>query len=192
MVLQAQEVIRGFDLNGVPSGTSVLNLLLRIQGQSTMSTSVSDLRSILNDLIETCKDSQEGFHQASSRIKDGQIRTLFLKYSVQRAQFAGEIQAEITRLGTEPAKTGSTAGAIHRGWMGLKSVLTGGDSHAILAEAERGEDTAVKNYRDALGKGLPADIHDIVRAQLREINQTHDIVRQLRDSARNPRTTGAV
>src|SRR6185312_1126187 len=112
------------------------------------------------------------------------------KYSVQRAQFAGELQAEVARLGTEPAKSGSVAGAIHRGWVDLKAALTGGDNHAVLAEAERGEDAAVKNYREALSKDLPSDLHDIVRAQLREINQTHDIVRQLRDSARNATTTG--
>lgn len=156
-----------------------------------MSTNISDVRSRLNDLIETCKDAQEGFKQAAEKIKDGQIRTLFLKYSVQRSQFAGELQAEVTRLGSEPAKTGSAAGTIHRGWMGLKAALTGNDdNHAILAEVERGEDAAVKNYREALGSNLPLDVHDIVRSQLREINQSHDIVRQLRDGARPVTATG--
>jgi uncharacterized protein (TIGR02284 family) len=155
-----------------------------------MSTNVSDVRSSLNDLIETCKDSQEGFKQAADKINDGQIRTLFLKYSVQRAQFAGELQAEVARLGAEPAKTGSTAGALHRGWIDLKAALTGGDNHSILVEAERGEDAAVKNYREALGKELPSDLHEIVRAQLREINQTHDIVRQLRDGASKTTVNG--
>jgi len=155
-----------------------------------MAKDAGELRSILNNLIETCKDSQQGFREAAEKINDGQIRTLFLKYSVQRSEFAGELQAEVTRIGGEPVKSGSTAGAIHRGWMDLKAAFTGDNKHAILVEAERGEDAAVKNYREALGKELPSDIHDIVRTQLREINQTHDIVRQLRDSARTATSRG--
>ncbi|HWF09649.1 MAG TPA: PA2169 family four-helix-bundle protein [Bryobacteraceae bacterium] len=155
-----------------------------------MATDLSEVRSTLNDLIETCKDAQQGFRDAAEKIQDGQIRTLFLKYSVQRSEFAGELQAEVTRIGGEPAKSGSTGGAIHRGWIGLKAALTGDNSYAILAEAERGEDAAVKNYREALGKDLPSDIHDILKSQLREVHQTHDIVRQLRDAARPVTSTG--
>jgi uncharacterized protein (TIGR02284 family) len=70
----------------------------------------------------------------------------------------------------------------------LKSALTGNDDHAILAEAERGEDTAVKSYRDALSKDLPSDIHMVVEQQYREIQQTHNTVKALRDGMSETRT----
>ena len=40
---------------------------------------------------------------------------------------------------SEPDNTGSIGGALHRGWIDLKSALGGGD-HAILAATETGED----------------------------------------------------
>ena len=155
-----------------------------------MNNNASDVRSTLNDLIETCKDGDEGFRAAAEKVKDATIKSDFLKYSRQRAGFAGELQAEVTRIGGEPAKSGSTAGAIHRGWIGLKSAVTGDSDHGILEEAERGEDAAVKNYRDALNKKLPGDIEAIVSRQLREVQQTHNAVKAVRD--RGQTMTGRV
>ena len=57
--------------------------------------------------------------------------------------------------------------------------VTGDSDHGILEEAERGEDVAVKNYRAALAKDLPADIEAIVSRQLREIQQTHNTVKAI-------------
>jgi uncharacterized protein (TIGR02284 family) len=149
-----------------------------------MANDMSEIRSTLNDLIETCKDSNEGFRSAAEKLKDPHIQTLFLKYSLQRAQFAGELQAEVMHIGGEPAKSGSTAGAMHRGWISLKSALTGDSDHAILEEAERGEDAAAKTYRDALGKDWPSDLQTIVSRQYHEVQQTHNAVRELRDTHR--------
>ena len=40
------------------------------------------------------------------------------------------------------ADSGSVAGALHRGWVDVKSMVTGKDEEAVLNEAERGEDHA--------------------------------------------------
>jgi uncharacterized protein (TIGR02284 family) len=149
-----------------------------------MTIDIGDIRSTLNDLIEICKDSQEGFRDAAEKLKTQHIRQPFLTLSLQRAQFAGELQAEVLRLGSEPAKSGSTAGAIHRGWMDLKSAFSRDTDHAILEEAERGEDAAIKAYRNALSKDLPADLHGIILRQYREVQQAHNNIRDLRDALR--------
>jgi uncharacterized protein (TIGR02284 family) len=146
-----------------------------------MKNDTSDVRSTINDLIESCKDGDEGFRTAAEKVKDATIKSDFLKFARQRAGFAGELQAEVTRLGGDPAKSGTTTGAIHRGWIDLKSAVTGDSDHGILEEAERGEDAAVKNYRDALAKNLPADIEAIVSRQMHEIQQTHNTVKAMRD-----------
>ena len=67
--------------------------------------------SSLNDLIEICKDAQEGFRQAAEGVKNGELQTLFNTYAQQRAQFAAELQHEVLRLGGEPERTGSTVAA---------------------------------------------------------------------------------
>lgn len=144
-----------------------------------MSNDISEVRSTLNDLIETCKDSQAGFHASAEKLKDKEIHSLFLRYYLQRAEFAGELQAEVTRDGGEPSESGTAAGAMHRGWIGLKTALAADSDHEILVEAERGEDAAVKNYIAALRKRLPADIEAIVSRQFREVQETHKKVREL-------------
>jgi uncharacterized protein (TIGR02284 family) len=140
---------------------------------------VSEVRSTLNDLIETCKDSQQGFHDSAEKIKDAEIHKLFLKFYLQRAEFAGELQAEVVREGGDPAESGSAAGVIHRGWIGLKTALAADSDHEILVEAERGEEAAVKNYIAALRRHLPADIESIVSRQFRFVQETHKTVKDL-------------
>jgi uncharacterized protein (TIGR02284 family) len=48
--------------------------------------------------------------------------------------FAGELQNEVAQIGGVPETGGSTAGSLHRGWIGLKALVTGSDGHAILEE----------------------------------------------------------
>ncbi|HEX8422098.1 MAG TPA: PA2169 family four-helix-bundle protein [Pyrinomonadaceae bacterium] len=136
--------------------------------------------SVLNSLIETCKDGQNGFQTAADGIKRSEFKSLFYQYSQQRAQFAGELQQEVRRLGGDPEQAGSVAATLHRGWMNIKSAVTGEDENAVLAEAERGEDMAVASYRDALAdQSLPADVREIVERQYAQVQEAHDRVRNL-------------
>lgn len=135
--------------------------------------------STLNNLIETCKDGQQGFLQAADSIKNPEIRALFRTYSQQRAQFLTELQAEVRRMGGDPADSGSVAGALHRGWINLKAAITGQSEKAIIAEAERGEDSAVRNYEEARQTGLPPAIQSIVERQYIQVKSAHDRVRAL-------------
>lgn len=142
--------------------------------------------SILNDLIETLKDGQEGFREAAEDVKSPNLQSMFREFSAQRSTFASELQSLARSLGeSEPETTGSTAGALHRGWINLKSALTTQDEHAVLAECERGEDSAVAAYRKALeGDGLPSHVRDIVQRQASEVKAAHDRVRAARDTAK--------
>lgn len=148
-----------------------------------MAESTKDYVSTLNDLVQTGKDGEEGFRQAAEATKNSSLRSIFNEYSRQRSQFASELQSEVSRIGGDPEKSGSVGGAMHRGWMNVKSAITGKDDHAILAEAERGEDMAVKAYKDALAKDLPSDLRTIVERQYQKVQEGHQKVRSLRDSA---------
>src|SRR5207249_10642884 len=110
--------------------------------------------STINDLIETLKDGQEGFRQAAEAVADPKLKSLFNEYSLQRARFAGELQSQAVALGeSKPEDSGSAAGAMHRAWINLKSAIAKHDGHAILAECERGEDSAVEEYERAVEEG---------------------------------------
>jgi uncharacterized protein (TIGR02284 family) len=144
-----------------------------------MATDNDAVISTLNNLIETCKDGQNGFQTAADGIKNSELKTLFHTYSRQRAQFAGELQGEVRRLGGDPEKTGSVAATLHRGWINIKSAVTGEDEAAVISECERGEDSAVRNYQDAINAGLPADVRAIVERQYTQVKEAHDRIRAL-------------
>jgi uncharacterized protein (TIGR02284 family) len=133
----------------------------------------------LNNLIETCKDGEEGFRTAADGVKNSDLRTLFLTYSQQRAQFAAELQSEVRHLGGDPEDSGSVAASLHRGWINIKSTVTGEDEGAVISECERGEDSAVRNYKDALNQDLPANLRSIVERQYAQVKEAHDRIRAL-------------
>lgn len=136
----------------------------------------------LNNLIEICKDGQDGFRDAGENAHHTDLKSLFATYSLQRSKFAGELQQLLTQMGEEPQKSGSLASAIHRGWIDLKAAFTQGSDHAILAECERGEDYAVAAYRTALQEELPANIRSVVASQSDDVQQAHDDIRDRRDA----------
>jgi len=144
-----------------------------------------EIISTINGLIETLKDGQEGFKQAAEAVKDSSLKSLFNEFSLQRARFAGELQAEAVKLGEpDPEKDSSTSGALHRAWINIKSAVTSGDDHAILAECERGEDSAVNEYQDAMKEDISAPVRSIIEQQYREVKNAHDRIRNLRDAAK--------
>lgn len=137
--------------------------------------------STLNSLIETCKDGEIGFSTAADGLSSPTYKANFQQYARQRGDFARELQAQVRSLGGDPEQSGSMSGSLHRGWIDIKSVITGRDDHAILAEAERGEDAAVAAYEAALAERLPAAVAAIVQRQAGQVRATHDAVRNARD-----------
>jgi len=135
--------------------------------------------STLNSLIETCRDGQEGFKTAAEGVGNAELKELFYSYSQQRAGFVGELQDEVRRLGGEPDTTGSVTASLHRGWMGLRAAVTGGDEASVLAECERGEDAAMSSYRAAFNVDLPASCRQMVERQFAEIKEAHNKIRNL-------------
>lgn len=135
----------------------------------------------INSLIELNRDGQKGFQEAAEKINGPLIKTFCLEQSRARTHFVGELQTLVHSLGGEPDNTGTLSGALHRGWMDLKSALGGGD-HAILAATETVEDHAISKYRKTLTESLPADVRNVVERQFESVKQSHDKVKALRDS----------
>jgi uncharacterized protein (TIGR02284 family) len=141
---------------------------------------------VLNNLIETLKDGQQGFKQAAESVRDPQLKALFGQYSQQRSRFAAALQSEARSHGeTDPETSSRATGALHRGWINLKSTITGGDEHAILAECERGEDSAVEEYKKALDDGLTPSAQELVTRQFADIKAAHDRIKSLRDATKS-------
>jgi uncharacterized protein (TIGR02284 family) len=143
----------------------------------------NDAVKVIEDLIEICKDGQKGYQDAATHVKRLDLKTYFNEQGLERARFAGELEAELPRMG-EPDKkvTGSASGAMHRAWIDTKVALGGGD-HTILESVEAGEDSAKAAYQKALNSALPGNLMEIVRRQAASVQKTHDKVKMLRDTA---------
>ncbi len=139
--------------------------------------------STINGLIAICRDGEEGFKEAADGVASSDLWSLFQNLSVQRRQFADDLQTVVQTLGDQPKESGSLAGAAHRAWIDLKSVLTGNDDTAILNECERGEDQAKNAYQEALSKDIPDLARKVVQDQYEMVLIAHDRIKALRDSA---------
>jgi uncharacterized protein (TIGR02284 family) len=142
-----------------------------------------DVIAILNDLIETCRDGQEGYRVAAENINNIEFRRLFNIFSQQRAQFVTELQAEVHRLGGEPVDRGSISGKVHRGWIDVKSAIAGRDEASVIGECQRGEEAAVHNYQELLKTDLPLDVQYVVKRQYMDIKDAYDRIRILQRAA---------
>jgi uncharacterized protein (TIGR02284 family) len=143
-----------------------------------------DIISTLNDLIETSKDGEQGFRTCADGVKGAKLKTLFAEAASRCAEGAAELKAKVRALGGDPETSGSVSGSLYRGWVNIKSTITGMDEAAVLAECERGEDAAKRTYENALKKDLPAGIRSMVERQYQGVKQNHDRVRDLRNMAR--------
>jgi len=144
-----------------------------------------DVIDTLNKLIETCKDGEYGFRTSAEHVKSEQLRSVLLERAESCRKGAAELQAEVTRLGGKAESDSSTTGSLHRGWVNLKAMLSGDSDQAALNECERGEDAALKRYREAIKKDLPSDVAAIVERQYEGVKRNHDQIRSLRDSMRS-------
>ena len=149
-----------------------------------MAMSNDDIIGTLNDLIETCKDGEEGFRTCAEDIERVDLKSIFERAAQRCAESARELQAEVLRRGGKPERESSFAGSVHRRWVDIKSAITGKDDAAVLSECERGEDVAKSSYERALKKELPSDIRAIVERQYRGVVQHHDRVRAFERAAK--------
>ena len=116
----------------------------------------------LNDLIQTCRDGENGFRTAAEAVKDSHVKALFERFARQRGEMARELQEQVRKLGADPETSGSASGALHRGWMNIKKLVGGAEDGALISEAERGEDIAKAAFERALKGNLPAGARELV------------------------------
>ena len=136
-------------------------------------------RDVLHHLIEVCKDGEHGFLAAADRVSDPGLKKLFTELAAERAQFAADLVPHLQRLGGRTDQDGSSAGTLHRGWIGLKGLVPGHRDHGIVTEAERGEQAALSAYEDALKGMLPPTVTSLVEQQREAMQKANDRIRSL-------------
>ena len=137
----------------------------------------------LENLIEVARDGQNGYRDGAEHAKDPQLRKFMDSVSLARAKFAGDLESYAVQLGkSDVDRSGSTQGAIHRGWIDLKANLGGGDD-SILSSMETGDTYAKDHYEKYINDNkLPDDLLEIIRIQAQTIAGTLDRLRVMRQN----------
>ena len=136
----------------------------------------------LKDLIAVAKDSELGYRTAAEHVGDTHLAGIFAQYAKERAGFVEELTEEVVRLtGEVPGESGTVMGAVFRGWMDLKSVVTGGGAEAIVAACETGEDSAEAAFERVVNLDASGQMRTIVEAQWNKIKEAHQRMIHLKE-----------
>lgn len=136
-------------------------------------------REVLHHLIEICRDGEHGYRAAAEHVHDESLKGLFRDLAEQRRKFADDLVPHLNRLGGAPDGAGTTAGALHRGWMNLRAHMPRHADHTIVVEAGRGEHAALQAYDDALHGMLPPTVSSLVEEQRDEIERSRERMRTI-------------
>ena len=145
-----------------------------------MATITGETARAYNDLVELNKTAAKGYQEAAEGISSPDLKAKLSQFSQQRAKFASELSQHAQQFGISPEQEGTVEGAltdaaaaVHRGWINLKSAITGQNNSAILGECETGDATALKGYETALKSNeLPAEARNVIEQQHSEILST--------------------
>lgn len=141
-----------------------------------------DTLSGVKSLIEINIDSSKGFQTAAEKIENADIAGYFRQCSTRRAQFADQLSKVVNVNGKDAPDAGTAKGAMHRWWLDLRGTIQNGDEHAVLAEAERGEDAIKEKYEDVLKKTAGSPLNAVLTDQYASVKETHDTIRDMRDA----------
>jgi uncharacterized protein (TIGR02284 family) len=125
----------------------------------------------LNDLTETCKDGELGYRTAAAHVRNTELETVFSDYAKQRGQFVRALQTEVERLGGTSTDSGTPTATVFRGWIDLKSALTGGNGGAIVAACETGEEAALGAFELVMRLDITGQTRSLVEKQSRQIKE---------------------
>ena len=167
----------------VATGATVMPVAGHVNANMPVTSTVDndDVVDVLDDLLECSRDGEYGFRTSAERATSPELKQILMRHATECASAAAELEREIRAHGSEPSDGGTMTGALHRGWVSVKTALSVDDDKAVLSEVERGEDAAVARYRKALKATLPANVRSLVERQAQGAQRSHDEVKALRD-----------
>lgn len=175
---------RAFSSDRGSVGTGAAAAVGAAQSAGNRSGDRDDVIDVLQDLAECSLDGEYGFRACAEHAKRADLKSMFLQRADDCRNGWMEMNEQILACGGKVEEHGSAAGAVHRGWVAVKSALSTYDDKAILEEAERGEDNAKARYMKALKAPLPANVKLVVERQMQGVQRNHDQIKRLRDEFR--------
>ncbi|WP_020602450.1 ferritin-like domain-containing protein [Spirosoma spitsbergense] len=134
----------------------------------------------LGKLLTLSNDAEEGYKEAADNVDDNELKTLFLKQSQQRAEFAQELDREIRALGGDTDNDTSLTADLHRAWINIKSAFTSNDDKTVVRECHRGDQEALNDYNKVLQEtNLAASTRELLLRQKQSIDTANSTMARL-------------
>lgn len=140
-----------------------------------------DFETTVRSVIQLLHDGHWGFAGIGHHLRDRSVREFFLRESLIRQRFAGELEVELRRRGLRDVGNGGTpSGAVHRAWTEMKAGFGGGDQ-MLLEALEEGEVEVRKAYEQACGeRSLPFTVRQLLSRQQEHILEVDRRIKNLR------------
>ena len=158
---------------GISAASPICNLETIMENNELIDT--------INTLIETSRDGDNGFTECAEDAKDASLRAYFTICATRCRQSVHTLEELVKFHGGTPEQSGSMLAPVNRAWLNLRAAISSNSDLAVLEECERAEDVALRAYRSALEKDLPADVYAVAKIQLNGVQENHDRVRAMRD-----------
>ncbi|RYE06441.1 MAG: PA2169 family four-helix-bundle protein [Rickettsiaceae bacterium] len=142
----------------------------------------NDVVKILNNLIKTSRDGEEGFRSAAEHATDQELKNILLERAKGCNHAVIELQKHVLNYDNNAEnieQDGTVLGAMHRGWLNFKSMIAGNSDQAILTECMRGETVAKEEYELALKQELPEGIHTLLQHQYDGLMENYNLIDSL-------------
>ncbi|CAF0996717.1 unnamed protein product [Didymodactylos carnosus] len=134
-----------------------------------------------NEILEYLYDSRDGYQKSSEDVKDVTLKQLYLTIAQRRNQMVTDLHLLIKQSGVQPIESGSMTAAAHRTWIDFKTLVTGSDRQAVIAEIKRGESYLIEKYESFLkSTSLPETFQQLLKRQLKEIEEQVASVDQMK------------
>ncbi|MFD3002043.1 PA2169 family four-helix-bundle protein [Pontibacter toksunensis] len=137
---------------------------------------------VLQELNQFVNDRIEGYKHAAEATKNPAHQSYYKDLVNESNMFSNEINRNISKYGGERQESTTAKGKIFRGWMDVKSAVTGSDEESIIEANLTGEEWAQKAYNDALDHRaeLPESIVQMVEKQKQTSLTTCERLRQMK------------
>lgn len=141
---------------------------------------MSDTTNALNNLISLLKAGEEFYRDAADRVDNGSLKKLFVEMAAIRSAAIAEMSAAVERR-EEDVSGESWLEQARQGYTNAKSMFA--EKPEVLIEyLEEHEDRTLEQFRESLEEVEDQDAKAILMRHLPTFQQTHDRMKQLKDS----------
>lgn len=117
--------------------------------------------STLKDLLRICKDEQTLFQTASEKSEDPKLKSLLLKYALEKEEYAAKLRNEIQRLGESPELMIIPNSPVNQ----INSEESGYMPSDILQKCLKEDDIFIQRYSAAIKDDILWEVVPIIAKQ---------------------------